>query len=206
MLVRAGICLVDVPGDDLFERLRDGDPVTIEDGVVRVGGREVARGQHARGSRAGAPARRPARAGRRGARRFRREHGRPRPPGDRPADRQHRVPRDPGVVPRPPRADRRPRRSPPPRPEGAARLHPRRPPDDRRGRRRCRRGAGGGDEARPDPRRHGLGQRRGAALRGRADRPRLPGRTGAGARAPAGDGARRTRWSRPPGPARTSRC
>ncbi len=45
MLVRAGICLVDVPGDDLFKRLRDGDPVTIEDGVVRVGGREIASGQ-----------------------------------------------------------------------------------------------------------------------------------------------------------------
>ena len=44
MLVRAGICLVDVPGDDLFARLREGDPVTIEDGVVRVGGREIAGG------------------------------------------------------------------------------------------------------------------------------------------------------------------
>ncbi len=44
MLARAGICLVDVPGDGLFTRLREGDPVTIEDGVVRVGGREIASG------------------------------------------------------------------------------------------------------------------------------------------------------------------
>ncbi len=45
MLVRAGICLVDVPGGGLFERLRDGDSVKIEDGVVRVGGQEVASGR-----------------------------------------------------------------------------------------------------------------------------------------------------------------
>ncbi len=45
MLVRAGICLIDFPGEDLFERLRDGDPVTIEGGAVSVMGREVARGQ-----------------------------------------------------------------------------------------------------------------------------------------------------------------
>jgi uncharacterized membrane-anchored protein len=45
MLVRAGICLIDFPGEDLFERLRDGDPVTIEGGTVSVMGREVARGR-----------------------------------------------------------------------------------------------------------------------------------------------------------------
>ncbi len=42
-----------------------------------------------------------------------------------------------------------------------------------------------GAEARRDPRRHGLGQRRGAALRRRADRPRLPRRPRAGPRAAA---------------------
>jgi len=45
MLARAGICLVDAPGGDLFERLRDGDPVTIEGGTVRVQGQEVLSGR-----------------------------------------------------------------------------------------------------------------------------------------------------------------
>lgn len=45
MLARAGICLIDVPGGELFERLRDGDPVTIEGGTVMVGGHEVANGR-----------------------------------------------------------------------------------------------------------------------------------------------------------------
>ena len=45
MLARAGICLIDVPGGELFERLRDGDPVTIEGGAVIVGGHEVANGR-----------------------------------------------------------------------------------------------------------------------------------------------------------------
>jgi uncharacterized membrane-anchored protein len=45
MLARAGICLIDAPGSDLFERLRDGDPVTIEGGTVRVQGQEVLSGR-----------------------------------------------------------------------------------------------------------------------------------------------------------------
>ncbi len=45
MLVRAGICLVDFPEGNLFERLRDGDPVTIEGGSVSVRGQEVASGR-----------------------------------------------------------------------------------------------------------------------------------------------------------------
>ncbi len=45
MLARAGICLIDVPEGDLFERLRDGDPVTIEGGTVRVPGQEVLSGR-----------------------------------------------------------------------------------------------------------------------------------------------------------------
>jgi uncharacterized membrane-anchored protein len=44
MLVRAGICLIDVPSGELFERLRDGDPVTLEAGTLRVRGEEVAHG------------------------------------------------------------------------------------------------------------------------------------------------------------------
>jgi uncharacterized membrane-anchored protein len=45
MLARAGIRLVDAPDGDLFERLRDGDPVTIEGGTVRVQGQEVLSGR-----------------------------------------------------------------------------------------------------------------------------------------------------------------
>ena len=45
LLVRAGVLLVDAPEPDLFERLRDGDPVTISGGVVSAGGREVATGR-----------------------------------------------------------------------------------------------------------------------------------------------------------------
>jgi len=37
MLARAGIRLIDIPGDELFERLRDGDPVSIDGGDVSVG-------------------------------------------------------------------------------------------------------------------------------------------------------------------------
>jgi uncharacterized membrane-anchored protein len=45
MLARAGICLIDAPGGDLFERLRDGDPVTVEGGAVSVRGQEVLSGR-----------------------------------------------------------------------------------------------------------------------------------------------------------------
>jgi uncharacterized membrane-anchored protein len=45
LLARAGVLLVDAPEGELFERLRDGDSVTIEGGAVRVGGREVATGR-----------------------------------------------------------------------------------------------------------------------------------------------------------------
>ena len=45
MLARAGICLVDAPGADLFECLHDGDLVTIEDGAISVDGAEVLRGR-----------------------------------------------------------------------------------------------------------------------------------------------------------------
>lgn len=46
MLAGAGIRLIDAPGADLFERLKDGDRVRIEEGgAIRVGGAEVCRGR-----------------------------------------------------------------------------------------------------------------------------------------------------------------
>jgi uncharacterized membrane-anchored protein len=45
LLTRAGVLLVDVEEGDPFERLRDGDRVKIDGGVVRVGGGEVLRGR-----------------------------------------------------------------------------------------------------------------------------------------------------------------
>jgi uncharacterized membrane-anchored protein len=45
MLAHAGVRLVDAPGEEPFERLRDGDPLTIEGGVVSVAGAEVLRGR-----------------------------------------------------------------------------------------------------------------------------------------------------------------
>jgi uncharacterized membrane-anchored protein len=44
MLVRAGVHLVDVAGADPFEELNDGELVTIDSGIVSVGGREILRG------------------------------------------------------------------------------------------------------------------------------------------------------------------
>jgi uncharacterized membrane-anchored protein len=45
MLARAGICLIDAPGDDLFERLHDGDSLSICGGAVSVGGTQVLSGR-----------------------------------------------------------------------------------------------------------------------------------------------------------------
>jgi len=45
IMVRAGIRLVDIPRSDLFERLRDGDPVTVDGGRVLSGGDEIAVGR-----------------------------------------------------------------------------------------------------------------------------------------------------------------
>jgi uncharacterized membrane-anchored protein len=44
MLARAGVRLVDLPGSDLFERLKDGDPLTIDGGVLISGGEQIASG------------------------------------------------------------------------------------------------------------------------------------------------------------------
>ncbi len=45
LIARAGIALVDVPGEEVFELLRDGEEVRIEGGVVSVAGEEVLRGR-----------------------------------------------------------------------------------------------------------------------------------------------------------------
>ena len=45
VLARAGVCLVDVSGADLFDRLHDGDEVVISGGDVRRNGELVARGE-----------------------------------------------------------------------------------------------------------------------------------------------------------------
>ena len=45
MLAGAGIRLIDAPGADLFERLKDGDTVRIDEGAIFVGEEEVARGR-----------------------------------------------------------------------------------------------------------------------------------------------------------------
>ena len=48
MLARAGICLIDAPGADLFGRLKDGDRMRISGGTICVGEEEIAHG-HVRG-------------------------------------------------------------------------------------------------------------------------------------------------------------
>lgn len=45
LVAQAGIALVDVPGDDLFERLQDGDPVVLRGGEVWSRGRLLASGE-----------------------------------------------------------------------------------------------------------------------------------------------------------------
>jgi len=45
MLAREGIRLVDAPGANLFELLKDGDAVRVDGGAILVGGQEVLRGR-----------------------------------------------------------------------------------------------------------------------------------------------------------------
>jgi uncharacterized membrane-anchored protein len=45
LLARAGVHLIDAPRAPLFDRLKDGDPVTIEGGQVIRGGEEIASGR-----------------------------------------------------------------------------------------------------------------------------------------------------------------
>jgi uncharacterized membrane-anchored protein len=45
MLARAGVRLIDAPDAEVFERLRDGEWLRIDDGTVQVAGREVLRGR-----------------------------------------------------------------------------------------------------------------------------------------------------------------
>jgi uncharacterized membrane-anchored protein len=44
LLTRAGVRLVDVPGSDLFERLKDGDPLTVDGGALISGSELIATG------------------------------------------------------------------------------------------------------------------------------------------------------------------
>ena len=91
-------------------------------------------------------------------------------------------------------------------PADAAPLHPGVPAGpDRRGRRRGRPDRGR-PPARPHRRRHGLGLRRVADLRRRGRRARLPRRPRPRARAGRRSSASTPSSSRPPAPARTSRC
>ncbi len=76
----------------------------------------------------------------------------------------------------------------PARPARAASVHPRQAAADRRRRRRRGRGARGRADPRHDRRRHGLGGRGRAALRRRARRPRLSRRPRPGPPAPGGAG------------------
>jgi uncharacterized membrane-anchored protein len=45
LLARAGVRLIDAPGTDLFDRIRNGDPITIEGGTVIRGGKEILSGR-----------------------------------------------------------------------------------------------------------------------------------------------------------------
>jgi uncharacterized membrane-anchored protein len=45
LLARAGVRLVDAPGADLFDRIKDGDPLSIEGGTVSCGGDEIVSGR-----------------------------------------------------------------------------------------------------------------------------------------------------------------
>ncbi len=206
LLAQAGIPLVDLPDDRLFGELRDGDPVEVRGGRVRVRGVEVARGEvHELAEVLRATERRRREIG--GAlRAFAQntvEHmveeqdllsGKIELPRfetsfrDRPAlivvrgvDHQA-------------------------RPAGAAPVHPRRAPGTRRRRRRRERDPRGGLPPGHDRRRHGLRIGGDAPLRGRARRSRLPGRARPGPGAARAARAWRTRSCRPPARARTSRC
>jgi uncharacterized membrane-anchored protein len=45
LLARAGVCLVDAPRSPIFDRLKDGDPITIEGGRVLRSGEEIVTGR-----------------------------------------------------------------------------------------------------------------------------------------------------------------
>ena len=206
ILVEAGIPLIDDVGPDVFTKVSEGDLVRLDGETLYVGDEVVAKGTAADRRdgrrRDGRGQGRP----RRAARGVRGQHDGVPEARARAAARRRRRARDPDQDRRPARAGRGPRLPLPRGPGDAAALHPGVPAGpDRRGRRR-RRAAGGRLPAGHDRRRHGLGLRQGAALRRRDRRARLPGRPGA--RPGAGRAARASRRcsSRPPAPARTSRC
>lgn len=45
LLARAGVVLIDVPGGDLFDRIKEGDPLTIDGGTIARAGKEVVSGR-----------------------------------------------------------------------------------------------------------------------------------------------------------------
>src|SRR4051812_23035244 len=45
LLVEAGVTLIDAPGSDLFDRLRDSEPIVVDDGEVRINGSVLANGE-----------------------------------------------------------------------------------------------------------------------------------------------------------------
>ena len=58
LLAQAGVRLIDAPGADLFDRIKNGDPLTIEDGTVMPrwqGGVERARARRRGARRAARP-------------------------------------------------------------------------------------------------------------------------------------------------------
>ena len=215
LLVEAGILLVDLPDDALFELLSDGDPVVIVSGGLgrrasaRRGSPQGRAPRARRGARPGAHLRRnggPAAGDRRGARALRAQHDRAHARGARAARGQDRAAALRHRLSRSLDAGRRARRRPSARPARAAPVHPRHAPGDRRGRRRRRGAAGGGPDAGHDRGRHGLGRRGGAALRGRARRAQLPRRARAGSPAPGGAGPAVQTRAGARAPARTWRC
>ena len=164
-LVRAGVPLVDVQDRVLFDRLKDGDPLVLDGGRVRVAGEVVAEGRLLEADELAQRAGRAAPPHRQGAARLHREHDGPHPRGGRAALGHDRLPRDAHGLPRPPRADRGAGDRPHQGPARAARLHPRRAARAGRGGRRRRRDRQGGPAARPRAGRHGLGPRGDAADR-----------------------------------------
>ena len=190
LLVEAGILLVDLPDDALFDLVSDGDPLVLirarrRRRERRAAGAEVASAASEvlrRGERA-----RPARGVRAETEARRREVGEAlerfahntiehmREERELLAGRIE-LPRFAPTSATAPTLRGRARRRPPARPARAAPVHPRHAPGDRRRRRRRRGAAGGGPDAGHDRRRHGLGGRGRAALRRRARRPLLPRR------------------------------
>ena len=206
-LVRAGVCLVDAPGADLFEQVADGETLTVRSGELWRNGTRLAEGDRAHRGDARDGARRPAEPGHGGARGVRRQHAPPPARRGEAARRRDRVPAAEDAVPRPARGRRRARAGLQARPPHRAAVHPQLQAGARRRRRRRRRAARDGPEAARDRRRLRLGLRRGAPVAAPScSCTRTPDGRGARRRPPATARAPVRRPSPRPGSARTSRC